>query len=158
MTLTFFFRFICACFCCGESINKLSNLVWCFFIIKTWDYSTTKQGRREPNVGPRPAQILRISGFVNSKTDGENATVLSGFWCDLKKKRSRKNVTVFSRFWSDLKKKVFGLPHTDFSVSLRWAFWSPWPPSQRAPWWVPWSPWAPGSLSPLLLPSRRPCY
>ena len=27
--------------------------------------------------GPGPAQILRISGFVNSKTDGENATVLS---------------------------------------------------------------------------------
>ena len=34
------------------------------------------QGRREPNVGPGPAQILRIPGFVNnSNTDGENATV-----------------------------------------------------------------------------------
>ena len=37
------------------------------------------QGRREPNVGPRPAKILRIFGFANSKTDGENATVLSEF-------------------------------------------------------------------------------
>ena len=32
------------------------------------------QGRREPNEGPGSAQILGISGFVNSKTDGENAT------------------------------------------------------------------------------------
>ena len=44
-------------------------------------------GRRERNVGPGSAQILRISGFVNSKTDGENALVLSGFSCDLQKKR-----------------------------------------------------------------------
>ena len=48
------------------------------------------------------------------------------------------------------KKKVFGLLHTDFSVSFRWALWS-----QRDPWWAPRSPWAPGSLSPLP-PSRRP--
>ena len=41
--------------------------------------NTTNQGRREPNVDQRPAQILRISGYVNSKTNGENATVLSGF-------------------------------------------------------------------------------
>ena len=44
-------------------------------------------GRREPNVGPGPAQIWRISGFVNSKMDGENATVWSEKWCDLKKKK-----------------------------------------------------------------------
>ena len=35
------------------------------------------QGRRKPNVGPGPAQISRISGFVNTKTDRENAAVLS---------------------------------------------------------------------------------
>ena len=35
------------------------------------------QERREPNVGPGPAQIRRISGFMNSKTDGENAALLS---------------------------------------------------------------------------------
>ena len=35
------------------------------------------QGRREPNVGPGPAQICRISGFVKSKIDGENAAVWS---------------------------------------------------------------------------------
>ena len=45
------------------------------------------QGRREPNVGPGPAQIWRISGFVNSKTDGENAAVLSELLFDLQKKK-----------------------------------------------------------------------
>ena len=35
------------------------------------------QGRREPNLGPGPVQILRISGFVNSKTDRKNAIGLS---------------------------------------------------------------------------------
>ena len=102
-----------------------------------------EQGRRKPNVGPRSAQILRVSGFVNSKKDGENASVLSGFSCDFplqkkglqgkmppfsqdfgviseKKKSSRKNATVFSKISCDLKKKVFGLPHTDFSLSFRW--------------------------------------
>ena len=48
-----------------------------------------KETGREPNVGPEPAQILRISGFVNSKTDRKNATVLSGFSCDLKKKKNK---------------------------------------------------------------------
>ena len=43
-------------------------------------------GAPEPNVGPGSAQILSISGFVNSKTNGENATVLFGFGCDLQKK------------------------------------------------------------------------
>ena len=37
------------------------------------------QGRREPDVGPGSAQILGISGFVYSTTQGENATVFSGF-------------------------------------------------------------------------------
>ena len=68
------------------------------------------QGRREPNLGLGPAQILRISVFVNSKTDGKNAAVLSEFRCDLKKK----------------KKKIFGVPRTDFFVSFRWALcWAP---------------------------------
>ena len=55
------------------------------------------QGRREPNVGPGPAQIWRISGFVNSKTEGENAAVLSELWCDLKKKKGlHRNFNGFS--------------------------------------------------------------
>ena len=33
------------------------------------------------------AQRLGIFGFVDSKTDGKNATVLYGFSCDLKKKK-----------------------------------------------------------------------
>ena len=59
---------------------------------------TGRQGRREPNVGPRSAQILRISSFVNSETEGEYATVLSGFdGISPPKKRSlRKNATVLS--------------------------------------------------------------
>ena len=39
--------------------------------------SRQTQRRREPNVGPGPAQIRRISGFVNSKTDREHAAFLS---------------------------------------------------------------------------------
>ena len=42
-------------------------------------YCSYKQGRREPNVRPGPAQILSISGFVYSKTEAENATGFSGF-------------------------------------------------------------------------------
>ena len=45
------------------------------------------QGRRESNVGPRPAQIWRISGFVNCKTDEDSASVLSKLWCDLQQKK-----------------------------------------------------------------------
>ena len=67
---------------------------------------TSHRGHREPNVGPWPAQKLRIFGFVNSKTDGKNATVLSQFLCDLKKKKSSgKHVTVFSGFRCDLQNK-----------------------------------------------------
>ena len=36
-----------------------------------------KPGPPRAERGPGAAQILRISGFVNSKTDGENAAVLS---------------------------------------------------------------------------------
>ena len=42
-----------------------------------YNYSSFAQGRREPNVGPGPAEIWRISGFVNSKTDGENARYMN---------------------------------------------------------------------------------
>ena len=56
-----------------------------------------RQGRREPNVNPGPAQILRISGFVNSKTGGENATVLSGFSRDLQKKGLKEKCHSFRR-------------------------------------------------------------
>ena len=53
------------------------------------------QGRREPNVGPGPAQMWRNSGFVNSETDGDNAAVLSKLWCDLKKKGLHRNSNGF---------------------------------------------------------------
>ena len=41
------------------------------------------QGRLEPKMGPGSAQILRISGFVQSKTAEENGTIFSGFLCGL---------------------------------------------------------------------------
>ena len=65
------------------------------------------QGPREPNVGPGSAQILSIYGFVYFKTEEENATIFSGFWCYLKKRKrfSRQNATIFSGFWCDLRKK-----------------------------------------------------
>ena len=43
----------------------------------------TYQWRREPRVGPGTAQILRISGFVLSRTGKENGTLFSGFSSDL---------------------------------------------------------------------------
>ena len=53
--------------------------------------------------GPGPAQIRRISGFVKSKIDGENAVVWS-------------KDDVISK-----KKKGLQASHADFSVSFRWA-------------------------------------
>ena len=43
-------------------------------------------GAPRAELGPGPAQICRISGFVNSKTDGENAEFCPNY--GLKKKRS----------------------------------------------------------------------
>ena len=54
-------------------VKILNDWNTAFLVISHWFYRFHSQGRREPNVGPGPAQILRISGFVNSKTDGENA-------------------------------------------------------------------------------------
>ena len=85
------------------------------------------QGLREPYVGPGSAQTTRISGFVNLKTNGENASVFSGLLCDLKKKGLQGKMPQFSQDFDVIskknynKKKVFGFPHTDFSVSFRWA-------------------------------------
>ena len=66
--------YFCSFFVC----KNFKRLAFCISrdipLVLSWWHS---QGRREPNVGPGPAQILRISGFVNSKTDGENAAVLS---------------------------------------------------------------------------------
>ena len=53
---------------------------------------TQYQGRREPRVGPGTTQILRMSGFVRSKTSKKNATLFSGFSNELQKKK------VFSEF------------------------------------------------------------
>ena len=80
------------------------------------------QERREPNVGPGPAQIWRISGFVYSKTDGKTAAFLSELWCDLKKKVFPEILTVEIR-WSPkkIKKKVFTEILTVFSVEIRWS-------------------------------------
>ena len=63
------------------------------------------QGLREPNVGPGSAQITRISGFVNLKTDGENATVFSGLSCDLKKKGLQGKIPQFSQDFDVISKK-----------------------------------------------------
>ena len=80
------------------------------------------QGCREPNVGPGPAQIWRISRFVNSKTEWENGAVLSELWCDLQKKVFTEIQTVFpvEIRWIP-KKKGLQASHADFSVSFRWA-------------------------------------
>ena len=61
------------------------------------------RGRREPNVGPGPAQIWRISGFVNSKTDGKIPQFCPN--CDMILKT----------------KKDLQASHADFSVSFRWS-------------------------------------
>ena len=71
---------------------------------------TTVQGRREPREGPETTQILRISGFVQSKTGKKNGTFFSGFSSDQKKKEKvfTKNETFFCPNLGDLqKKKVF---------------------------------------------------
>ena len=123
------------------------------------------QGRREPNVGPGLAQIWRISGFVNSKTDGENPALLSELWCDLQKKNNKVFTKILAVFpveirWST-KKKVSGLHIWFFSVISMTLFWSPralcWVPwSQRPHHGPPWSPWAP-SLAPKVYGSRGHC-
>ena len=60
--------------------------------------TSKKQGRREPNVGPGPAQICRISGFVKPKIYEKNAAVWSEKRCDLqnKKKGLHRNLNGFS--------------------------------------------------------------
>ena len=68
----------------------------CFFT-KQLHAIHTVTGAPRANVGPGPPQIWRVSGFVNSKTDGENAAFLSELWCDLQ------------------------ASHGNFSVSFRWA-------------------------------------
>ena len=100
----------------------------------------TRQCHRGPKVGPGPTQICRISGFVKSNIDGENAVVWSEKRCDLKKK-------VFTEMLTDFpvkkKKKSSGFTCWFLSVismgplSSSWALWS------RRP---SWSPWAQGSL------------
>ena len=61
-------------------------------------------GRREPNVGPGPAQICRISGSVKPKIYGKNVAKR----CDLKKKKKGFSPK-FKRFFrpnsGDLQKK-----------------------------------------------------
>ena len=71
--------------------------------------NTEQQWRWGSKVGPGPSQIWRISGFVKSKTDGENGAVWSEKRGDLqrKKKGLHRNSNGFSG--SPKKKKVFRL-------------------------------------------------
>ena len=46
-------------------------------------------------VGQGPARIWGISGFVNSKTDGETDKFLSELWCDIQKKGLHQNSNGF---------------------------------------------------------------
>ena len=59
--------------------------------------------------GPGASTNITDFRFVNSKTDGENAAVLSELWCDLKKKGLYRNFNgIFD--WNLVifkKKKVF---------------------------------------------------
>ena len=47
------------------------------------------QGCREPRVGLGTTQILRFSGFVQSKTRKESGTLFSGFSGELQKKKEK---------------------------------------------------------------------
>ena len=88
------------------------------------------QGRREPNMGPGSAQILQISGFVKSKTNGQNATDLSGFWCDLQKKRSSVFHVLISQCHFD--GPCAGPPQANGPHDG--PPWSPWAPKVNEPW------------------------
>ena len=94
------------------------------------------QGRREPRVGPGTAQILRISGFVQSKTNKENGTLFFGFSSDLqnKKRSSPKLKRFFCPKSGDLltEKKRSSVFHFDGSYKAQWAL-----------SWAPSGPWAP---------------
>ena len=64
------------------------------------------QGRPEPNVGPESAQILGISSFVNSKTDGENATsFLRVLMWSPEKKNLQEKMPQFSQDFDVISKK-----------------------------------------------------
>ena len=112
------------------------------------------QGRREPRMGPGTAQILRISGFVQSKTGKENGTLFSGFSSDLqnKKRSSPKLKRFFCPNSGDLQTEKKGLRCFISMGPIK-----PIGPSHGPlqAHWSPKDPWAPGSLSPLP-PSRRP--
>ena len=122
-------------------LNSWSTAItYCSFL----SHSSNMQGRREPNVGPTPAQMWRNCGFVKSKTDGENAVVWSEKWCDLKKK---KNSTVFPAEikWSPKQNKTV-------YMRLRWAF-----HFSMSFGWAPLELMGPGVIvPPSPLPSRRP--
>ena len=76
------------------------------------------QRRREPNVGPGPAQIWRISGFVNSKTDGENAAFCPNYDVISEKIRSSPKFWRFfpvAIWWSQKKWTGLQASRADFS-------------------------------------------
>ena len=81
------------------------------------------QCRRETKVGPEPAHIWRIYGFVKSKIDKENAVTWSKKWCDLQKKNKifTEILTVFTVKirWSS-EKNVFTEILTIFAIEIRW--------------------------------------
>ena len=82
-------------------------------------------------MGQGPAQILRIPGFMNSKTDGENATVLSEFRCDLQKKGLQGKVPPFSQDFdvtSKKKKKRCSVFHMLISMGPLLGLLKPMPP------------------------------
>ena len=63
--------------CTYSSSNELFCNFTNFFVILPLGVVAVTQCRRGPKVGPGPAQIRWISGFVKSKIDGENAVVWS---------------------------------------------------------------------------------
>ena len=78
---------ICAVY--QPSSNHCARAAWFFFkkcrsvgkipsdlIGRRFEPKTSRQGRRERNVGPGPAQILRISGFVELQNRPEKANFL----------------------------------------------------------------------------------
>ena len=74
----------------GSRLNNLRSTLYLNFTTTVFDFTCDYvQGRREPNVGPGLAQILDISSFAYSKTEGENATVFPDF--DVISKKNKKN-------------------------------------------------------------------
>ena len=114
----------------------------------------TTQGRREPNVGPGPVQIWRISSFVNSKTAEKMPQFCPNYDVISKKRVFTEILMVFpvEIRWSSKKRGVSGLTCWFLSIISMGPSRARGPSAGPAGPWVSKSPWAPGSLYPTAPP------